>query len=351
MRRWIHAAIAAVLVLAHVADAGADALADARKAVDGSDYANARGLLTTALESGKAAPDELAEIYKLTGIVEGALGNAQPATDAFAKWLSLDAKGALPFGTSPKIMKPFTAAQEKAKKLGLVAAKAETEDDPPSVTLVVENDPQKLIVGAKVFFRADKRAEQTLEADGTRRIKLDLETGKRIDLRLQALDKYGNRVVELGSKDVPIVITSSGTTKQIIDPNDAKLVKTTPVRVEPAKPRPWYLTWWVWGITTVVATGAGGYFAWQTRQDVNELEHLNSNSLAHPWSDAQEVESRARRDLLVTNIFAGAAGVFAIGTAILFFTRPETSNASESASRVSVTPTQGGGAIVYGGHF
>jgi hypothetical protein len=339
-----------VLVLAHGAVASADALGDARKAVDGSDYATARGLLTTALEAGKAAPEELAEIYKLTGIVEGALGNAQPATDAFGKWLSLDAKGALPFGTSPKIMKPFTAAQDKAKKLGLVAAKAETEDDPPSVTLVVENDPQKLIVGARVYFRADKRAEQTLEAEGTKRIKLDLETGKRIDLRLQAVDKYGNRVVELGSKDVPIVITSTGTTKQIVDPNDAKLVKSTPVHVEPARPRPWYLTWWVWGIATGVATGAGGYFAWQTRQDIQELEHLNSNSLAHPWSDAQDVESRARRDLLVTNIVAGAAGVFALGTAILFFTRPD-ANGTESASRVSITPTQGGGAVVYGGHF
>jgi hypothetical protein len=337
-----------VLVLAHGAVARADALGDARKAVDGSDYATARGLLTAALESGKASPDELADIYRLTGIVEGALGNTQGATDAFGKWLSLDAKGALPFGTSPKIMKPFTAAQDRAKKLGLVAAKAETEDDPPSVTLVVENDPQKLIVGAKVYFRADKRAEQTLEADGTQRIKLDLETGKRIDLRLQAVDKYGNRVVELGSKDVPIVITSSGTTKQVVDPNDAKIVKSKPVHVEPAQPRPWYLTWWVWGITTVVATGAGGYFAWQTRQDVQDLHHLNENSLAHPWSDAQEVESRARRDLLVTNFVAGAAGVFALGTAILFFTRPDT---SESSSRVSITPTQSGGAIVYGGHF
>lgn len=348
MPRWIDAAIAAVLVLAHGADARADALADARKAVDGSDYANARGLLTAALEAGTSAPDELAEIYKLTGIVESALGNAQGATQAFARWLSLDAKGALPFGTSPKIMKPFTAAHDKAKKLGIVAAKAETEDDPPSVTLVVENDPQKLIVGARVYFRADKRPEQTLEADGTDRIKLDLETGKRIDLRLQAIDKYGNRVVELGSKDVPIVITSTGTTKQIVDPNDAKLVKTTPAHVEPARPRPWYLTWWVWGITTVVATGAGGYFAWQTREDVKDLDYLNANSLAHPWSDAQDVESRARRDLLVTNIVAGAAGVFALGTAILFFTRPDT---SESVSRVSVTPTHGGGAVVYGGHF
>jgi hypothetical protein len=335
-----------VLLFAVAPDARADALADARKAVDGSDYPTARTLLTSALEAGNARPDELAEIYKLTGIVEGALGNAAGAGDAFGKWLSLDAKGTLPFGTSPKIMRPFTAAQDKAKKTGLVEAKAETDDDPPAVTLVVVNDPHKLIVGAKVYFKVDKRAEQTLEGDGTERIKLELETGKRLDLRLHAVDKYGNHVVELGSKDVPIVITSSGKTKSVIDPNDASLVTKKPPPPPPPTPRSWYAQWWVWGIATVVATGTGGYFAWQTRQDVNELDSLNANSLAHPFSDAQAVESRAKRDLLITNISAGVAGAFALGTAILYFTRPDTSE-----SRVAVTPTSGGGAIVFGGHF
>jgi hypothetical protein len=335
-----------VLLFAVASDARADALADARKAVDGSDYPTARTLLTTALEAGKARPDELAEIYKLTGIVEGALGNAAGAGDAFGKWLSLDAKGTLPFGTSPKIMRPFTAAQDKATKTGLVEAKAETDDDPPAVTLVVVNDPHKLIVGAKVFFRVDKRPEQSLEAEGTESIKLELETGKRIDLRLQAVDKYGNHVVELGSKDVPIVITSSGKTKQVIDPNDTGLVTKKPPPPPPPTPRSWYAQWWVWGIATVVASGTGGYFAWQTRQDVNELNYLNANSLAHPFSDAQAVESRAKRDLLITNISAGVAGAFALGTAILFVTRPDTAE-----SRVAVTPTAGGGAIVFGGHF
>jgi hypothetical protein len=334
-----------VLLFAVAPDARADALADARKAVDGSDYPAARTLLTTALESGKARPDELAEIYKLTGIVEGALGNAAGATDAFGKWLSLDAKGALPFGTSPKIMRPFTAAQDKAKKTGLVQAKAETDDDPPAVSLVVVNDPYKLIVGAKVYFRVDKRAEQTLEGDGTERVKLELETGKRIDLRLHAVDKYGNHVVELGSKDVPIVITSTGKTKQIVDPNDAALVISRKPAAPPA-PRSWYAQWWVWGIGTVVASGTGGYFAWRTRQDVSDLDHLNATSLAHPFSDAQAVESRAHRDLLVTNIAAGVAGAFALGTLILYVTRPETAE-----SRVSVTPTSDGGAIVFGGQF
>src|SRR5689334_11578885 len=102
------AAIAAAVTLAVAVDVRAEPLDDARKAVDASDYAAARPLVVQALEAGTASPDELAEIYKLTGIVESALGNTSGATDAFGKWLSLDVKGSLPFGTSPKIMRPFT---------------------------------------------------------------------------------------------------------------------------------------------------------------------------------------------------------------------------------------------------
>lgn len=342
MFRGSLAAAAAVLLLV-TDDARADALADARKAVEGSDYMAARTSLDKALTAGTAGPAELAEIYKLTGIVEGALGNAQQATDAFARWLSLDAKAALPVGTSPKITRPFTAAQEQMAKRGVVEAKAETHDDPPSVTLVVANDPHELIVGARVYFTVDKRAEQALSADGKGRIKIDLETGKRIDLRLQAVDRHGNRVVELGTKDVPLVITSSGAPAKIID---TRPVVTAPREV--AQPRPWYLQWWVWGIGTAVATGVGGYFAWQTREDIQELDYLNANSLAHPWSTAQSVEDRAHRNMMITNISAGVAGAFAIGTALLFITRPDD---PESATRATITPVPGGGALVVGGSF
>ncbi len=344
MCRWLLAA-AAVVVVAQGAPAHADSLFDARKAVEGSDYPTAKGALTSALKAGTASPAELAEIYKLSAIVEAALGDAQAATTLFAKWISLDPKASLPDGTSPKLKRPFDAAASQAAKRGAVEVKAETEDDPPAVTLVVVNDPHKLIVGAKVYFRVDKRPEQALAADGTGRIKVDLETGKRLDLRLHAVDEYGNRVVELGSKDVPIVITSSGQNKVIIDPEGRPLV-TKPA--EAPAPRAWYGQWWVWGIATGVSAGVTGFFAWRTREHVQDLHSLNANSYTHPWGDAQAVESRARRDLLITNISAGVTGVFAVGTLILFLTRPIP---QESATRAAITPIPGGGAVVLGGHF
>src|SRR5512141_513819 len=108
------------------------ALELARHDVETSDYLAARGALVSALDAGTASPEELAEIYKLSGIVEGALGKEAEATESFARWLSIDAKGTLPPGTSPKIMKPFEAA---AKANEPVVVKVETEAAPPSVTL------------------------------------------------------------------------------------------------------------------------------------------------------------------------------------------------------------------------
>jgi hypothetical protein len=342
---WGQVAIAAALLTTLATQARADALADARKAVDGSDYLSAKPALETALQAGTAGPADLAEIYKLTGIVEAALGNAGPSETAFARWLALEPKGSLPAGTSPKITRPFDAAKDRAKKLGALSAKAETSDDPPAVTLVIANDPAKMIVGAKVYFITDRKDEQSLEAEGKGKITIELGLGKRIDLRLHAVDEYGNRVVELGSKDVPIVITSSGKEKKI-DARDRDLLLQK--KHESEEPRPWYLSHWTWGAATVVALGVGGYFGWRTREDVQRLEYLNAHSLDYRFSDAQAVEDSARRNLLVTNIAAGAAGAFAIGTVILFLTRPST---DEGALRATITPTRGGGAVSFGGHF
>jgi len=351
MRRWRQVALATVLLACLAPSARADSLADARQAVEGSDYLTAQPALEKALKAGTAEPADLAEIYKLSGIVEGALGNAAGSQAAFAKWLSLDPKGKLPQGTSPKIAKPFAAAQKDAQKGRPLQAKAETEDNPPAVTLVVENDPMKLVVGARVYFTVDKGKEQMLEAEGTGSIKLELEKGKRLDLRLQGLDEYGNRVVELGSKDVPIVITSSGETKPdiVIDKKDRDLL-TTKKPPPPQQPRSWYFQWWLWGSVAVVATATTGYFGYKTKQDIDEIDRLNANSLDYQWHDAQVVESRARSHLLVTDIAAGTAGVFALGAAILFLTRPDTAEHAD-ATKVTVTPTRDGGAIVLGGQF
>lgn len=312
------------------------ALELARHDVDTSDYLAARGALVSALDAGTASPEELAEIYKLSGIVEGALGKDADATASFAKWLAIDPKGTLPPGTSPKIMRPFDAA---AKLDATVKVKVETAAAPPSVTLVIQSDPQRLVTRARVFVRADGKPETQVEGAGTDRIKLALPTGKRLDLRVQALDAHGNRVVELGSTDVPIVITGAA----------AETVAVTKPAVkhhdEPRASRPLYLRWWLWGTVGVAFAGAGTYFGIQARSDANALSALNAASQQHTFTEASDLESRARREALFCNIGLGAAGVFAIGATILYLTEPRIE------TRIAAVPTRDGAAVVYGGTF
>jgi len=308
------------------------ALELARHDVETSDYMAARGALVSALDAGTASPEDLAEIYKLSGIVEGALGKEADATAAFAKWLSIDPKGALPPGTSPKIMKPYEAA---AKKTAPLKVKTETEAAPPSVTLVIESDPQQLVTRTRVFVRADGKPETKLEGTG----KISLPNGKRLDLRVQALDEHGNRVAELGSTDVPIVITGAAPEVAVV---------TKPVvkhHEEPRAARPLYLRWWLWGAVGVAFGGAGAYFGYEAHSDVNALTALNAASQQHQFSEAQDLESRARREALFCNIGLGAAGAFAIGAAILYVTEPKLE------TQISALPTKGGATVVYGGSF
>jgi len=342
--RWRQVAIAASVVCA-ASVARADSLADARKAVDGSDYPTAEPLLQAALEEGHAGPAELAEIYKLTGIVEAALGNTASAQAAFSRWLALEPKGALPAGTSPKLMRPFTVAQDQAKKRGALEVKAETNDNPPAVTLVVVSDPMKMVAGAKVHFSVDRGREQTLAADGTRRVTIELGNGKRIDLRVVAVDEHGNRLAELGSKDVPIVITKDD--KVVVDRRDRDMLRKRPQATPaPSEPRPWYFQWWTWGIAAGVTTLAGGYFAYRTYDEIQQLNTLNANSYDHVWADAQAVERDAKRDLVITDVLAGTAGAFAIGALVLYMTQPATREV-----RAAIAPAPGGGTLVLGGQF
>jgi len=335
-------------VLALAGSARADDLADARTAVEQSDYFAARGKVDKALSDGTASPEDLAEIFKLKGIVEAALGNTAAATTAFGKWLALDPKAALPDGTSPKITRPFAQAQEQAAHRQPVKVKAETTPDPPSVTLHIVSDPFMMIAKVRVEVRVDGGAEKTLEGTGTHKVTIDLPRGKRrLDLRVQALDDHGNRVAEVGTTDVPLVIIGQGAAQ----PVDVQSHPTHPEVVEhhaapgPVHERPLYLKWWLWS-GVAVAVGAGGaYFGFQARSEADQLNKLNADSQDHRFDEALAIQSRADRDVTLFNVGMGVAGAVAIGAVVLYLTEPH------AEARMAAVPVQGGGAVVVGGRF
>ena len=336
--------MALAVLLAWRSPAAAGPLDDAKLAVEASDYLKARAALAEALASGANGREELAEIYRLSGIVAGALGEPKVASAAFQRALALSPKVALPPGTSPKIARPFTEAQKLANKSAPLEIKSETGAEPPSVTVIVAADPLSMIARVRVAVVADGKPEQTFEEPAAERVTVELPPGGRLDVRIAALDEQGNRLAELGSREVPIVVLG----KAPPPPPPVKVVVPPPPPPPPRSPRPRYLQWWVWAGGAVVLGAAGSYFGIDAVLAKRELDAMNRNSTSHTFDEAKDVEGHVRRSVLFANIGWGAAGALAIGAGILYLTEPR---AARTERRVTVAPVRGGGALVLGGRF
>lgn len=345
MLRWV-AALAVLSMLCARADAAPDPLVQARTAVAESDYTAARPALTAALEGGGRGPEDLAEIYRLTGIVAAALGETKAATEAFTKLLALSPKAALPAGTSPKIRRPFDAAAKYFQSHPALELKIETQARPPTITLVVVSDPLGLVAQAHVAYRVDGGPERTKDVTASERTDVALPAGRRIDARVAALDRFGNRVVEIGSSEVPIVIVGDAPVASEAPPPPPR--KTTTTRVQVAAGHvPLYRKWWPYAAVAVAFGGASTYFGLAARSDRNELADVTAHSSDHRFAEAKSVEDRARRNVLFTNIGLAGAGVFAITAGVMFVLTPR----DHVETRVVAVPVPGGGAVVLGGNF
>jgi hypothetical protein len=327
-----------LMLVAHSAAADDTPLERARKAVEASEYATARPLLAESLASGANGPEQMIELYRLTGITAAALNDEAAAKDAFTRLLALSPKVTLPAGTSPKITRPFAAAGTYFKTHEPLHVKSETSAQPPSITLVIDSDPLRMIASARATLQVDGKPAPAVDGKGSGKIELALPHGDRIELQLVARDVHGNRLVEMGSAEIPIVITGAREPPKVV-------VTKHPRRVAlaPEHPRPWYLAWWAWGGAAIAFGGAATYFGVDTLAKADEMREIRAHSYAHPYQDFQDAEARARLDALLFNISLGTAGAFAIGATILYVTRPGVT--------VTPVPERGGGALVFGGRF
>jgi hypothetical protein len=317
----------------------ADPLDQARTAVAASDYTAARPALTAALEGGGRGPDELVEIYRLTGIVQAALGDTKAATDAFTRLLALSPKAVLPDGTSPKIKRPFDAAARYAQSHPALEVKLETLARPPMITLVVVSDPLHLVATARAAFVVDGAAEASKDAGvTTARTQIPLPPGRRIDTRLTALDAYGNRLVEIGSREVPVVILS--------DPPAPPPAPPRPVIVR-APPPPIYRRWWPYAAVGGAALGATIYAGLVARSRADDLQRIHDDAAHHTAGEAAAAEDRARSAVLWTNIGLGVTAAFAVAAGAMYLTAPR----DRIETRVAAVPVPGGGALILGGSF
>jgi hypothetical protein len=328
-----------------------DALASVHKAIDDLDYATARTQLTAVRDAGGLRPEDLAELYKLTGVVNASIGDAAAATDAFGRWLALAPKASFPAGTSPKIMRPFTAAARASASRGALEVKVDTAANPPVLTVIAVNDPLHMVARARVVFTADGGGEQTKDVATTgERTPIALPAAGRIDARVAALDDHGNHLIELGSKEVPIVIIGDRPPPVVARaPGPSTVTATASTASAPRAPRSApvaiYRRWWPYAAAAVVFGGGSGYFAYRTHVDADDLRKINTQSSLHTFAEAKTIEDRGHRDALITNIGVGVAGAFAIAAGVLYVLGRH----AHTETQLTAVPVAGGATFVLGG--
>jgi hypothetical protein len=346
LRIWLAVVLvvsAGVVLASGVARAENPHLARARVELDQLRFDEARSSLATALRSGGSTPDEIAEIYRLSGQVAAALGDVAEAENSFRRFLALSPGATLPAGTSPKITAPFSAAQAKMQGSPPLAVRLEGEPGWPLVVrVVVESDPMSMIAGAEIewWVEGEEPRRATESGDGPIDVPIPLaeQPGARILVRGTAIDRFGNHLREVG-RDEPIVVWQ---------PSGRPPVEEPPV--ETTRSRPFYARSYTWAAVTIGFLGIGTYYAFKVRSTQDELDDIEANPLEHDYSEWVDVKERGEREALIANITFGAAGAFAIVTTILLV-RDLTSSDGEPAVRAEPVAWPGGAGLFVTGRF
>jgi len=214
-----------------------------------------------------------------------------------------------------------------------------TTDNCAGTVTGTTSDPLHLVAKAHVAYSIDGGPEQAKDVAASERTEITLPDGARIDARVAALDEHGNHLVELGSREVPIVIIGQGKAATVARPSPVPAAPRPTTVVAEAGARPFYLRWWPYAIGTAVFAGGAVYFGLEARSETDAIKTARS------YDDARRAQDRGDRDALLTNVGIGVAGAFAITAGVMYFLAPH----DHVERRISAVPLHGGGAIVFGG--
>ena len=287
-------------------------------------YHAAQDLLTRALEHGSSNPTQLAELYRMAAEVAAGLDQNDRARALFEKLLALRPGSSLPEGTSPKISRPFVAAQATMSARQPLRARYQVRDGPtPKIVLVIVSDPLAMVAGGRARFRDQSGRESRAQNPGSKRIEIALPAGKPLDVVVAALDEYGNELAVHGSWEVPIRVP-------------------TPHPALPRGPLPIYERWYLWGGVSAALATTGLLFGVAMDNADEELDELHARTASEPisYDDARTIEKRGRRYALMANVSYVAAGMAgAVGTFLL--TR-ELVRSRKGSPRTTVGPSADG---------
>lgn len=292
--------------------------AKARAHVDALELDLAQGELDLALRAGNSGRAEVAEIYRLLGVVAAGLDQPGAAQEHFRHLLALEPSAAAPDAYGPKIVQPF--ADARASMVGrppLGAAIAPALVGAIELVVVV-TDPVGLVAGVRA--RVEDGAE--VAKSGTR-VTLDAPPmARRVSVVL--VDTFGNRLL---AEDLPVH-------------RDVPPPGPPPARDSPSV----FARWPLWAITSGVFVAAGVGLALAAKSARDDLDALRSGPMPPSYSEVHDLDAKGRRYTLGANLAFGAGAATGIVSAILFFR-------GSSSPSVTVAPTDGGAALGWQTHF
>jgi tetratricopeptide (TPR) repeat protein len=303
----------------------ADPLAVARQHMDEVRFDQAFEVLDRALRAGRCRPAQLAQIYRLLGELAVGLGRTEEARDHFARLLALEPGTTLAEGTSPKITDVFAEARTRLGTHSLRIAGRADPRRPALITLVVTDDPMRMVSGARLSYRRGDGSQRAVEGPGSQSIDLELPADAPPTVVLSALDTHGNVL-----REVPVARTTPAVSRE------------APAR-RPARRRSLWTRWWLWGSGAVAAGLAGGFFALRAGSDQQELDEIIAASDRHYFREAEALEQRARRNALMANVSFGAAAALAVTGAIFFLADR---GAASDGPAIALQPLPGPGGAV-----
>lgn len=269
-----------LLVLATPLIARADnpSLAEARKAIEEIRYDDARELLVQALKQGANRPEELVEIYKLSGATAAVLGPEELAEQYYRRMLALAPDATLPPGASPRLRDPFVAAQAYMAAQQRFDARATRTERGIAVSIV---DPLGMVVAAGMLERGELRGQTPVVAGQP--VVLE-DAGSEVVL----LDEHGNflRLIAVPAREV--------------------VVETPDVPHTPVLER-----WITWAIPAGVFAGASIYLFIDAQRSRGRLDDILANPSMHYFDEAEAERRHWRNATIAAWVGAGLAVGFA----------------------------------------
>ncbi len=317
-------ALACVVVLApEGAVAGTGALiSQAEEELDRLEFEQARKTVARARHLGDGTPRQIAEIYRLSGIIAGSYGNPDAAKAHFARWLALDPDASLDPGVSPRISEPFAEAQDAMREREPLRVEGLGLEDDRAVALVVQADPLGMVAGAMARFETPSGERRRVRRSGESPYVLPLPQGLSNVVTVVALDRHGNHLAELSWRP-----------EQPAPADEADSAPDTPpVKDEQTSRRPFYAQWYLWGGVASGLAASGAYFGLRAQSDGRAHRALIDGGADPDGDEAQALGSQRRRHVRLGTAAGVGAAAAASAALVLIVTRPGGDDDADSAS-------------------